>query len=135
MKTKTILKTKVHGFGNHFVSDFCQDRHPFLEDKNEEMKKLTGIRRPVFFKAFQNLSEVLLSCSSSSEDKLEALLCLNEMTSHQEQKVEMIEFGFVEISANFLNSSDENLLYEDLRLLGSLVSIKFGRKRLVTENV
>ena len=42
----------------------------------------------------------------------------------------MIDYGYVEICLNFLKVKDEKILNENLRLLGSLVSIQYGRKRL-----
>lgn len=37
------MKTKVHGFKNHVVSDFCQDRYPYIENKLEEQEKNKGV--------------------------------------------------------------------------------------------
>lgn len=124
------MTTKVHGFKNHVVSNFMEKRYPYIEDKEQEWRDSKGVFRSAYSRVFQNLRTVLEAPGSSALEKREALLILNEMSNHQEQKVEMIEEGFVLVCEECMKSDDEELLYETLRLLGSLMSVKLGRDQL-----
>lgn len=61
---------------------------------------------------------------------LDALLTLNEMVSHQENKDQMISMDLVEISSFFCHHKDVGIRREAMLLLGSLVSIMRGRERM-----
>ena len=125
-----ITKTKVHGYKNNIVSNFCQKRYPYISNKNDEINQNKGVFKSVNFRIYTNLSKILKNIETLDIERKEAFLVLNELSNHPEQKVEMIQKGFIQICSDYLISKDKEIIYESLRLLGSLVSVKIGRDKL-----
>ena len=126
-----ITKTKVHGYKNNIVSNFCKKRYPYISENDSNKSK--GVFKSINFRIFQNLSKILKDIETPEIERKEAFLVLNELSNHPEQKVEMIEKNFIEICSNYLVTKNKDILYESLRLMGSLVSIKLGRDRLKSD--
>lgn len=57
------------------------------------------------------------------ENYRDALITLNELVSHQENKDMMITQGLVEIASNFLSSTHIDVRREAMLLLGALWSL------------
>jgi hypothetical protein len=141
-----ILTTKVHGYQQIIVSNLLKDRHPYIDKNflasqfasrksNQLGEDVRETRQPevfkgVWFRTVGNLVTIISDKSSSPLTLQEALLVLNEMVTVQEHKVLMIEAGLVEIAFDVLNCDAIKVRIECLSLLGSLLSIREGRKRL-----
>jgi ACT domain-containing protein len=57
----------------------------------------------------------------------DCLITLNEMVSHQEVKMHMVESELVSISSEFLSSTEEAIRRESVLLLGSMFSLMKAR--------
>ncbi len=57
----------------------------------------------------------------------DCLITLNEMVSHQEVKVNMVEMELVSIASHFLSSSEVAIRRESVLLLGSMFSLMKAR--------
>ena len=60
----------------------------------------------------------------------DALLTLNEIVPHQENKDQMISKDLVQIASFFIHHDDIEIRREAMLLLGSLVSITRGREKM-----
>ncbi len=68
-----------------------------------------------------------------SEKHRDALITLNELSTHQENKDLMISKGLVTISSKYLHDPTPEIRRESVLLLGSLLSIMRGRESVTTE--
>jgi len=134
-----VLTTRVHGYQQVVVSNFLQDRYPFLEEPGdkenrevfqEERGLVGGVHKCVFFRRVGAMLQVLTHPNSTGPQVREALLILNETVSVQEEKSKMIEAGLVEVGFGLLDETNELVCLEALSLLGSLLSVREGRMRL-----
>lgn len=136
-----ILTTKVHGYKQIVVSNFLKDRYPFVEKKSNcdkenvdlsenETNAQVEVFKSVFFRGIQNLKSILINPNATNSDLQEVFLILNEKSSIQEEKINMIEEEIIEISFSMLNEYEGVLLMEIFSLLGSLFSIREGRKHI-----
>lgn len=141
-----VLTTKIHGYKQIIVSNLLKDRHPYI-DKNSLAsqfdsrktnqisedaldRKQPEVFKGVWFRTINNMVKILTDQSSNPATLQEALLVLNEIVSVQEQKIMMIDAGLVEIVFGVLTCENNKVRIECLSFLGSLLSIREGRKRL-----
>lgn len=126
--------TKVHGFRKHIVSNFLKDRHPYLESTSKQRYDPTEVFHAVFDRSIPKLIEILDNDQLPALNYREAFMLLNEMASHQENKLVMIDSGLVHICLDFLRHSEAEVRRESANLLGSLLSVRKGRESILETN-
>lgn len=130
--------TKIHGYKKHIVSEFLKDRHPYLEPPFKDREDPTEVFHAVFDRSIPKLVEILsFDDELPSQNYREALMLLNQMSSHQENKDMMISHLLVFRCLNFMRHKDSEVRREATLLLGihqlnlgSLVSTRRGRECL-----
>ena len=141
IRASKILTTKVHGYKQTVVSNFLKDRYPYQDSINPNKENIdkseislpnfaTEIHKSVFFRRIPNLISILQNSDNSEKIIQEALMILNETVSIQEEKIKMIDANLIEITFGMLDEFDSAICKEILSLLGSLLSVREGRKRL-----
>ena len=81
----------------------------------------------VFDRQVPKLVEILGMDDLPPQSYREAFMLLNEMSSHQENKMMMIDHDLVQSSLIFMEHPDSEVRREATSLLGSLVSVQRGR--------
>ena len=123
-------KTKIHGFKKHVVSNFLQDRHPYLQPPFNQRYDPKEVYHAVFDRSIPKLVEILDMQDLPDQSYREAFMLLNEMSSHQENKIVMIDSGLVCTSISYMRHPDSEVRRESTNLLGSLLSLMRGRDQL-----
>lgn len=112
------------------VSEHLKDRHPYLEPPFNDRYKASEVYRAVFDREIPKLVEILQMNDLKDENYRDALITLNELVSHQENKDMMITQGLVEIASSNLLSNHIDVRREAMLLLGSLLSVERGREKV-----
>jgi hypothetical protein len=128
-------RTKVHGFKKHTISNFLQDRHPYIPVPYSQRYDSKEVFHSVFDRSIPKLVEILDMENLPDQNYREAFMLLNEMASHQENKMIMIDSGLVTTSLVYMRHPDAEVRRESTSLLGSLLSVKKGRDVLPDEMV
>ena len=136
MAEKEVLSYKtLKSYKVNIVSEHLKDRHPYLELPFNDRYKPSEVYRAVFDREIPKLVEILQMKDLKDENYRDALITLNELVSHQENKDMMITQGLVEIASGFLASSHIDVRREAILLLGSLLSITRGRERVIESTI
>jgi len=136
MENKEVESYKtLKSYKLNIVSEHLQDRHPYLELPFNDRYNPAEVYRAVFDREIPKLVEILQMKDLKDENYRDALITLNELVSHQENKDMMITQGLVEIASGFLTSKHIDVRREAMLLLGSLFSIMRGRERVNEETI
>lgn len=127
--------TKIHGFKKHIVSNFLKDRHPYLHSPFNQRYDPKEVFHAVFDRSIPKLVEILAMPDLPADSYKEAFMLLNEMTSHQENKLTMIDSGLVETSLAYMVHDDVEVRRDATNLLGSLLSVRKGRDKLASQDI
>lgn len=127
--------TKIHGFKKHIVSNFLKDRHPYLHSPFNQRYDPKEVFHAVFDRSIPKLVEILAMEELPAQSYKEAFMLLNEMSSHQENKLIMIDSGLVETALAYMTHTDAEVRRDATNLLGSLVSVRKGREKLALMDI
>ena len=127
--------TKIHGFKKHIVSNFLKDRHPYLHSPFNQRYDPKEVFHAVFDRSIPKLVEILDMEDLPADSYKEAFMLLNEMASHQENKLTMIDSGLVETALAYMTHPHAEVRRDSTNLLGSLLSVRKGRDKLAQANV
>lgn len=111
------------------VPEHLSGRYPYLEPEFRDRYDPSEVYHAVFDRSIPKLIEIMQMPDLEPEKYRDALITLNEIVSHQENKAVMIENGLVEIASEFMAFRVKEIRREAVNLLGSLVSIALGRER------
>jgi hypothetical protein len=127
------------------VSEFLRDRHPYIPSKEvsgyPEYLHLEENERPVPIidpqkvaiayneRSIPKLSDLLVFMLLSSQKRRDALHTLNELVSHQETKVLMIEHNILTNACNLMADRNSDVRFEAAILVGSLLFLDVGRNQ------
>lgn len=123
-------RTMIHGFKKHIISDFLQDRHPYLYSPFNQRYDPKEVFHAVFDRSIPKLVEIVQMADLPAQSYKEAFMLLNEMASHQENKLTMIDAGLVAVCLSYMQHEDFEVRRDSTNLLGSLLSVRKGRERL-----
>ncbi|EGR27544.1 hypothetical protein IMG5_194070 [Ichthyophthirius multifiliis] len=121
----------MQSFKLHIVSEHLKDRYPYLEAEFNDRYDKTEVYHAAFDRSIPKLIEILLMPDIEAFKYRDALITLNEMVSHQENKDIMISSGLVAIASAFLHHKLVEIRREAVLLIGSLVTIMRGRQHVL----
>ena len=120
----------MQSYEQYVVSEFLNDRHPYLQGPFTSEINPQQVTLAVFDRSIPKLSEVIHNVSVPSQKHADALRTLNELVSHQETKDEIIDNDVIKASSLLLNSSDPRVRKEAVSLLGSISHLQRGRDKM-----
>lgn len=116
------------------TSEFLKDRHPYIPDPNPRpLMDPEQVSIAYNERAVPKLADLLLYDKLSSEKRRDALHTLNELVSHQETKVDMINNKIVISATNLMKDENSNVRFEAAFLVGSLLFLDVGRLQFDSE--
>jgi len=124
---------QLQGFKHHVVSEFLQDRYPYLEDisghlKTDEVSMARGDR------LFPRLVEQLQNPEMAPEKLCEALRTICDFGSHQEMKCQAIASDVVAAATNLLMHDSVLVRRDAARVLSSVAKVVGGRSLMPIGN-
>lgn len=125
-----IKRTMVHGFKKHIISDFLKDRHPYLHSPFNQRYDQKVVFHAVFDRSISKLVDIVHMDDLPAQSYKEAFMLLNEMASHQENKLIMIDSEMVPMCLSYMQHEDPEVRRDSTNLLGSLLSVRKGREYL-----
>lgn len=116
----------LQGYKRHIVSEFLEDRYPYLEDinghlKHDEVSTAFGERQ------FPRLVDQLKTPGMDSTKLKEALCVICDLCPHQENKVTAVASDVVAASTNLLMHDSVEVRREAARVIGSVAQMVGGR--------
>lgn len=114
------------------VSEFLKDRHPYQRNENDNKFKLNDPEQvSVAYneRAVPKLSNLLTYRDLNSSKRRDALVTLNELVSHQEAKVEMLDNKIVLSASNLMADDSWEVRSESAKLVGGLLFLDIGREQ------
>lgn len=115
------------------VPENLSGRYPYLEPEFSDRYDPSEVYHAVFDRSIPKLVEILEMEELTPEKYRDALITLNEIVSHQENKSKMIDSGLVEISSAFMAFRVKEIRREAVNLLGSLCTLAKGREHTTEE--
>jgi HEAT repeat len=125
----------MQSYQKYHVSDFHQDRHPYLDLPFSSEIDPRQVTLAVFFRKIPKLSDCLNFENLPYVLRKDALHTLNELVSHQETKDEMINLSVLQSCAVLLNSESPQVRKESALLIGGLVTLMHARDLLISSSV
>jgi hypothetical protein len=135
----------MQSYISYKVSEFLRDRHPYIPSKEipeyPYYTDLSESERPVPLidpeevaiayneRCIPKLSDLLVYKPLSPEKRRDALHTLNELVSHQETKVLMLNNDILTNACNLMADSNSDVRFEAAILVGSLLFLDVGRKQ------
>ena len=125
----------MQSFQKYDVSEFLQDRHPYLDSNFTSEIDPSQVTLAVFFRKVPKLAECLDFDNLPFHLRTDALHTLNELVSHQETKDEMIRLSVLRSCALLLASESTDVRKEAALLIGGMVTLIQGRNLLIESEV
>lgn len=120
----------MQSYTSYKVSEFLKDRLPYIPPEN--VKPLMDPEQVAVGyneRAIPKLADLLIYPDLTSNKRKDTLHTLNELVSHQETKVEMINNNILLYSCNLMADENPDVRCEATILVGSLLFIDFGRQQ------
>ena len=110
------------------TSEFLRDRHPYIPDPNPRpLMDPEQVSIAYNERAIPKLADLLVYPPLSSQKRRDSLHTLNELVSHQETKVDMINNEIVLKATNLMKDENPDVRFESAFLVGSLLFLNEGR--------
>lgn len=111
------------------VSEMLKDRHPYVKEDNLMRNVIDPTEVAVAYneRAVPKLAEMLVLDNLAWDRRRDALITLNELVSHQESKVEMVDNKVVYSATNLFVDDNFEVRSEAAKLVGSLLFLEVGR--------
>jgi hypothetical protein len=118
------------------ASEFLRDRHPYIPDPNPRpLMDPEQVSIAYNERAIPKLAALLTYPPLSSTSRRDALHTLNELVSHQETKVLMVNNNIVTHATSLMEDENPSVRFESAFLVGSLLFLDVGRNQFdVAEN-
>lgn len=125
----------MQSYEEYLVSEFLQDRHPYLLPPFTSEIDPNQVTLAVFFRKVPKLAACLEYLELSDEKRADALHTLNEMVYHDQTKDIMISNEILNSCAPLLSVDDSKVRMETALLIGGLVIFSQARGRLAESGV
>lgn len=93
----------------HVVSEQLKDRHPYLEPPFAARYNKTEVHYAVFDRSIPKLIEILLMEGIETHKYRDALITLNELASHENDKDSMISQGVIAIASAYIHCKIDDI--------------------------
>ena len=118
----------MQSYSLYTTSEFLKDRHPYIPEPNPRpLMDPEQIAIAYNERCIPKLADLLIYPELSSQKRRDALHTLNELVSHQETKVIMINNKIVLSATNLMKDENHEVRFEAAYLVGSLLFLDVGR--------